>query len=226
MRKYQEWYPVIGLSLLSPLFFVLIVLGFLFAPQGRDHASWTRLTGSLRLYEDIAQKSPMKPRAHYNLATIYRDRARFPEAIREYEKTAELAKTHCDGTCKNQNIGAVALSNIAALYLDSPDKVLLRQAGEMLERARQEFPPHESVLANSVEYWIQTGEWERASDFVDAALKFAPDSAVLYAEKADVMAILGRCAEQKEALSHMYTYDRLIELDHAVTMRPCIQGGF
>lgn len=193
--------------------------------EKRANQAWVTPTGSLRLEEDIARKSPGWPRARYNLGVMYRERGRYNEALDEFEKAAQLAKTNCYGPCIVQNTGAVALSNIAAFYMDNGGDRMLATAGNVLERARQEFPPHEAVLANSIEYWIRTGELERAEAFGRAALKYAPAAAVLYSEMADVFAVQGRCAEQQEALAAIDRIDPLLNHDHVFLYRACVSSG-
>lgn len=179
------------------------------------------------IYTDAACKSPWKAQAQYNLAVTLRNHGRVNASLEAFEHAADIAKNHADDNSRVKNQGAVALSNIAGFYMDNGGDRLLATAGQVLERARETFPPHEAVLANSIEFWIRTGELERAEAFADAALRFAPDSAILWNQKADVLAVLGDCSGREKALEAMNRLDPLLDHDHIVFHRPCqMPGGF
>ena len=73
-------------------------------------ATWTRnkaWADELILWKDCAAKSPNKPRANYNLATVYSERKDYPEAIKFYNKALRLDPNRFDAT---EGLGFVYLN--------------------------------------------------------------------------------------------------------------------
>jgi len=172
----------------------------------------------LTLYEDLSRKSPDKARVHLNLGLVYRDRGRLNDAIFEFELAEELARMRPGES--SQNVGAVALSNLAALYLDFSGPDMLPAAALLLERAREEYPVSELVLANSIEVMLRSGEIERAGAFADAALRELPNSSLLRLQKAEVLSMWGRCEERDRLVQEAFERDRIRALNPP-PMRPC-----
>jgi len=206
---------------------LLILALFVIGTQRRNKV-WT---DELALYEDIARKSPEKPQVQANLGVAYRNRGLLSKAIAQFEKADRLHQQRkaWDQVANAKHVGAIALSNIAAIHLDYGGPALWGKADQLLEQARNTYPPDEFVLANSIEVMIRLGEWERAANLLEAAMKEVQNSAMLNIQGAELAAVNGRCDIRDAYLHKAETIDPFIRIDGGMRVRECKaleSGGF
>jgi hypothetical protein len=79
-------------------FLILVMVLFSAATYARN-SIWG---SKVRLWEDVAQKSPRDARGHYNLGNAYRSEGRIDEAIRQYQIALRLEPTKAEA---HDNLG-------------------------------------------------------------------------------------------------------------------------
>ncbi|MFQ5901817.1 MAG: tetratricopeptide repeat protein, partial [Thermodesulfobacteriota bacterium] len=83
-------------------FLSLIIISYSLATILRNPAWQNDYT----LWKDVVQKSPDNPAAHYSLGTIYKDRGKITEAIKEYKTVLKLSSVYTKVKAHN-NLGNI-----------------------------------------------------------------------------------------------------------------------
>ena len=139
------------------------------------HARAEVWSSAVALWQDAAQKSPNKPRVHFQLANSYcgapcggadEGTPRCDQAIAEYEKTAQLQKP---------TYNLLVDWGLAYECLNQPDKALakLEQAAALEKTAH--------VYTQMAKVYGEHQQWAEALDALATAEKLEPGYAVIYA---------------------------------------------
>jgi Flp pilus assembly protein TadD len=117
---------------------------------------------NIALWEDAVQKSPEKPRAHFNLGAAYQNARRPEDAIRAYRRALEL----------KPDIHA-AYSNIAAMQIDSGQ---LDAAEETLQRVVSVAPDYTEGFINLSVLYLRRRETDKAIAAAERAIATSSES--------------------------------------------------
>jgi tetratricopeptide (TPR) repeat protein len=120
------------------------------------------------LWEDTAQKSPDKSRAHFQLAFAYYGQQRYDRAVQEFEKTAALIKPDYD---------LLLDWGLALEGLHQPEKAI-----QKLQQAAAAHPTAH-VHTQIAKVYADQREWDKAMAELEFAEKMDPGFADIYAYK-------------------------------------------
>lgn len=147
---------------------------------------------AVSLWQDVTQKSPLKARGWVQLGMAYQQRGQYDAAIQAYARAVDAAVRNPDAVVMSQNLGAVALANMAAIYNGGGR---FQESENVLVLAREKFPPHRDVMNNLVAMYLRTGRTVIALSVADEAIRDWPDVSVLHFNRGDVLAVEHRCVE-------------------------------
>ena len=115
----------------------------------------------LRILNQIAKKYPKEKLVHFSLASYYRARNMFNEAIEEYKKTLELDPTY-----------GSALNMLAYIYADMGD---FEKAIEYFKKYASASPGDANPIDSMAELYFRMGRLDEAIAKYKEALEIKPD---------------------------------------------------
>jgi tetratricopeptide (TPR) repeat protein len=125
MVEYRIYLPSIGMLVSAVVLYFhqlrdnkwaeIAILLVILVLAGVAHSRNSVWQDEIRLWEDSVSKSPMKPRAHYNLGKAYERKGLIDNAIEHFNTTLSLYPGHIDAQ--------ISLGN-AFLSKDQPDKAM------------------------------------------------------------------------------------------------------
>ncbi len=194
--EHRAYIPGLGFAFLSAAFFlwvarqypalrtaapaiVVIVFGIMTLQHNPVFAS------NIALWRDTVQKSPRKPRAHFNLGAAYQNAQRPNEAIHEYEIALSL----------RPDINA-AYSNIAAIQIDEGR---LDEGEKTLLKLTQLAPEYPEGFINLAVLYIRKREPEKAVAMCDHAIVLNSAAFAAHYNRAEALSQMSRYAEALES---------------------------
>lgn len=117
----------------------IVILAFVVATYRRNDV-WR---SDVSIWQDAAQKSPLKPRPRVNLAAAYADAGRLDEAIREYENAILLAQSRPEPERRHGIPRAVSSMGSALI-----SQRRTAEAEALLAKAWADFPAHPGIGVN------------------------------------------------------------------------------
>lgn len=157
------------------------------------------------ILQDVVLKSPDKPRGHLNLGVALKRHGRVNEALREFDKTAELMKTTTDLGSIAFNIGAAADSNWAAVMTDAG---LLDKARDRL--VNSSFKRNATWYANMAVITLRMGRYEEAVALADAGLALPDgDKSPIWFNRGEAEFMMRRCGEAMRSYAEARKLNRL-----------------
>ena len=159
------------------------------AIMARAYILWTphRNFQHQEAINDLKKAIAMQPNldhAYNRLGTILAHIGRIPEALEAYKAAQHI---------NPQNLGHF---NIAQAYIWSGQ---YEEAAEILEAFHQKKPGNKYCLWFRPQPPLLTGDFEKAAEFVDAAVNTHPDEPMLVSLQGLVQAHLGRADQAREA---------------------------
>ncbi|MEO8596212.1 MAG: tetratricopeptide repeat protein [Candidatus Solibacter sp.] len=162
----RMYFPILGLILIAidllrrlkmePKALAALAGAIVLVAAFATHARAEVWSDSVKLWQDVAEKSPRKFRPHFQLAFAYYELGQYQRAVEEFEKTAAIQKPTPD---------MLVDWGLAYDGLNQPDKAL--------EKFRQA-----AAMEPSAHAWTQIGyiyakqsRWKEAMDAFDAAEK-------------------------------------------------------
>ena len=143
----------------------------------------------IALLEDGARKSPTEPRVHLNLGVQYQKAGRLNEALTMYAQTVRIAQKYPDNPLTVAfNLGAVATTNAAAIYVDAGQ---LAQAHDVL--LKMPFKRNMEWYNQAAVVELRLGRPEEALAVLKAGESQFKDSAMLLYNEAETYRVMGRC---------------------------------
>ena len=139
------------------------------------------------LWRDVTEKSPLKPRPHYNLGQALDKQGRFEEAVGEYLTAIQLDPAFADA---HYNLGLIYIR-----FGRIPDAI-----GEFSISIRLE-PGYADAHYNLANAYLEMGKLEEATDNYLAALSLKPDYADAYCNLGTVYAQKGDLDRAVEAFA-------------------------
>src|SRR5262249_48373436 len=125
-----------------------------------------------------------------------------------------------------QKIGSWALSSEATMLMTYPSGPgPWPRAARILKEAREQYPPDQLVLANSVEIALRLNEVAEADELSLKALEIFPASPYSVIARAGYLAAVGRCVESTEFRERALIMNRLWKLESAPGIRPCTESS-
>ena len=138
----------------------------------------------VRLWEDACRKSPQKARTNYNLAHVYADRGRLPEAIHYYKRTLAIDPAYED-----------VHNNLANIYIrqGKPGQAVKEHLAEIKHN-----PDNAKAYNNLGNTYLDQGLPEQARRAYQKAIRLAPDFAAAYYGLANYHAQMGAYSQAIE----------------------------
>ncbi|MBI4474800.1 MAG: tetratricopeptide repeat protein [Acidobacteria bacterium] len=147
---------------------------------------------SISLWSDAKQKSPGKPRPHFNLGQAYQEAQRMKEAIEEYQHALAIkADIHA------------AYSNIAAIYLDSGQ---LDKGEQTLLKVTEIAPEFTEGFINLAVLYLRRQQSDKALAAIDRAIELNAESFAAHFNRGEILTQKG---DHKEAVK---SYQRAVYL--------------
>ena len=129
----------------------------------------------IRILKQIAQGYPKEKRAHHLLASCYRGKKQFYQAVAEYNKVLDLDPKY-----------GWAMNELAYMYTDIED---FEQASEYFNRYRSISPGDANPIDSMAELYFRMGKLDKAIAKYKEALEVKPDFYYAYWEIAYVYAL-------------------------------------
>ncbi|HWB83379.1 MAG TPA: tetratricopeptide repeat protein [Bryobacteraceae bacterium] len=150
----------------------------------------------ISLWEDTVQKSPDKPRVHFQLGSAYYDAGKCDLAVEQFQRTAQLQTP-------NYNL----LVDWALAY------DCLNQAGNALDKLHEaaKLEPTAHVYSQIGMVYAKRSEWANALDALATAQKIDPSFAITYVYLGGVHLATNHAAEAVQDYQHALALDPSIE---------------
>ena len=180
------------------------------------------------LWEDAVCKAPDKARNQANLGMAYMHQGQFNIGLEHLALAERIARERPTVDSDAQHVGPNAVASMSAFYIETSIPKNLEKADQILEAARNHYPPNEGVLANSIELMLRDGDLERAEGLAIAALKQLPHSPWIYVQRAEVAAMRGECDLRARLLLGAAKQQPMIAIHIArgvIQLRPCVDSG-
>ncbi|MFC1549287.1 tetratricopeptide repeat protein [Nitrospirota bacterium] len=175
---------------------------------------------SVSLWEDTVRKSPLKPRAHYNLGTVYREAGQVDLAIREYKRALELQPVYPEadynlaGAYMVRDRADLAIRHYRSAIRGNPEdymahnnlSIALRIKGQYDEAIREAKwalalkPGYVNALNNLAMGYLMKGNAALAVEYLNESVSINPSRSVTYENLAHAYNMLGKYALEKDAL--------------------------
>ncbi|HOW35709.1 MAG TPA: tetratricopeptide repeat protein [Candidatus Omnitrophota bacterium] len=143
------------------MFFVIAVFSFL---TYQRNLLWG---DRIAFLNDVAQKSPRKPRVHNNLGFVYHEQGNLRAAEAEYNKAVALDSDY-----------AHPLNNLANIYMAEGR---IPEALAALEQALKIDPRYAAPYYNLGNIYRDKGDFKKAKEFYEKGMRINPDLAQFHA---------------------------------------------